>query len=72
MSLSLVFGDRLLFTANAMPESQVTIMTVIKQSSVIITVLTGWIFFKEKNILFKIMCCGIILCGIFISILGIN
>ncbi len=72
MSLSLVFGDRLLFTANAMPESQVTVMTVIKQSSVIITVLTGWIFFKEKNILFKMMCCGIILCGIFISILGIK
>jgi len=72
MSLSLVFGDRLLFSANAMPESQVTIMTVIKQSSVIITVLTGWIFFKEKNILFKMGCCAVILCGIFISLLGIR
>ncbi len=68
MSLSLVFGDRLLFLANASPESQVTVMTVIKQSSVIVTILTGWIFFKEKNILFKLMCALIILCGIFISI----
>ena len=68
MSLSLVFGDRLLFIANASPESQVTVMTVIKQSSVLITVLTGWIFFKEKNIIFKLMCSAIILSGIFISI----
>ena len=71
MSLSLVFGDRLLFIANANPDSQVTIMTIIKQSSVIITVLTGWIFFKEKNIAFKLMCCGIIIGGISISILSI-
>lgn len=68
MSLSLVFGDRLLFLANASPESQVTVMTVIKQSSVLVTILTGWIFFKEKHILFKLMCALIILCGIFISI----
>ena len=51
MSISLVLGDLLLFEANANPESQVTVMTVIKQSSVIVTVLTGWIVFKEKNIL---------------------
>lgn len=68
MSISLVFGDRLLFLANEMPESEVTVMTVIKQSSVLITVLTGWIFFKEKHIAFKLMCSIIILCGIFISV----
>ncbi|MBE7051393.1 MAG: hypothetical protein E7395_02320 [Ruminococcaceae bacterium] len=68
MSLSLVVGDRMLFAANAAPESEVTVMTVIKQSSVLITVLTGWIFFKEKNIMFKLLCASIILCGIFITI----
>lgn len=68
MSISLIVGDRLLFIANGSPESEVTIMTVIKQSSVLITVLTGWIFFKEKNIAYKLMCAMIILCGIFISI----
>ncbi len=68
MSLSLVLGDRFLFMANADPASQVTLMTVIKQSSVIITVLTGWIFFKEKHILYKLMCVGIVLLGIFIAI----
>ncbi len=68
MSISLVLGDRLLFEANANPMSEVTIMTVIKQSSVIITVLTGWLVFKEKNILYKLMCTGIVLTGIFITI----
>lgn len=68
MSISLVFGDRLLFIANSSPASEVTVMTVIKQSSVLVSVLTGWIFFKEKHILFKLMCAFIILCGIFISI----
>lgn len=69
MSISLVFGDRLLFIANASPESQVTVMTVIKQSSVFVSVLTGWLFFKEKNILFKTLCAIIILFGIMISVI---
>ena len=69
LSLSLVFGDKLLFIANASPQSQVTLMTLIKQSSVIITVLTGWLVFHEKNILYKLMCCSIVLSGIFIALL---
>ena len=69
MSLSLILGDRLLFEANANPASQVTIMTIIKQSSVIVTVMTGWLVFKEKNILYKMMCAGIVLAGIFIATL---
>ena len=69
MSLSLIIGDKLLFEANANPESQVTLMTVIKQSSVIVTVLTGWLVYKEKNIPYKLMCSGIVLCGIFIALL---
>ncbi len=69
MSISLVFGDRLLFIANASPQSQVTLMTIIKQSSVLVTVLTGWLIFKEKNILYKLMCAGIVLAGIFTATL---
>lgn len=68
MSLSLVVGDRFLFEANAMPQSEVTLMTVIKQSSVLITVLTGWLVFKEKNILYKFFCTAIILAGIFVAV----
>lgn len=69
MSISLIIGDRLLFDANAFPQSQVTLMTLIKQSSVIVTVITGWLFFKEKNILYKLMCSMIVLSGIFIALL---
>ncbi len=69
LSLSLVAGDKLLFEANASPYSEVTLMTVIKQSSVIVTVLTGWLVFHEKHILYKMMCALIVLLGIFIAVL---
>lgn len=68
LSISLVLGDRLLFEANASSYSEVTLMTVIKQSSVIVTVLTGWLVFKEKHILYKLMCTLIVLSGIFIAV----
>ena len=68
LSLSLIVGDRFLFEANANPDSQVTLMTVIKQSSVIVTILTGYFIYKDKNILHKLLCTGIILTGIFITI----
>ncbi len=69
LSLSLIVGDKLLFEANANPQSQVTLMTIIKQSSVLVTVLTGWLVYKEKNIPYKLMCTGIVLSGIFIAVL---
>ena len=69
MSLSLIIGDRFLFEANKNPLSQVTLMTVIKQSSVFVTVLTGYFAFKEKNILYKLFCCLIVLLGIYIALL---
>ena len=68
MSLSLVIGDRLLFEANASPYSEVTVMTIIKQSSVIVTVLLGRLIYKEKNIVYKLFCCFIVLAGIFTAI----
>jgi len=69
MSLSLMIGDKLLFVANANPLSEVTLMTLIKQSSVIVTVLTGWLVFKEKNILYKLLCAGIVVLGIIIPLI---
>ena len=69
LSLSLIVGDKLLFEANANPQSQVTLMTIIKQSSVLVTVLTGWLVYKEKNIPYKLVCTGIVLSGIFIALL---
>lgn len=69
MSVSLIVGDKLLFEANANPLSQVTLMTVIKQSAVLVTVLTGWLVFKEKHIVYKLFCTLIVLSGIFIALL---
>ena len=69
MSVSLIVGDKLLFEANANPLSQVTLMTVIKQSAVLVTVLTGWLVFKEKHIVYKLFCTLIVLTGIFVALL---
>ncbi len=69
LSISLIVGDRFLFEANANPASEVTVMTIIKQSSVFITVLTGWLIYKEKNILYKFMCTFIVLAGILIALI---
>jgi len=70
MSISLILGDRLLFEANRSPLSQITLMTVIKQSAVIVTVLMGYFVFKEKeNFLYKLMCTVIVLSGIFTALL---
>lgn len=69
LSFSLVLGDRMLFIANADPESQVTVMTLIKQSSAIVTVILGRLIYKEKNILRKLICAGIILAGITLAVI---
>jgi len=69
MSVSLVFGDLLLFKANAAPQSQVTLMTLIKQSSVVVSVLSAWLIFKERNILYKLFCSLIVVTGILIPLI---
>jgi len=69
MSLFLVFGDRLLFIANADPDSKVTVMTLVKQCSVLVTIAAGKILYKEKYILRKLFCAGIILAGIVLAVL---
>ncbi len=69
MSLLFIAADRALFIANEDPASQVTIMTLLKQSSILVTVATGKIFFKEKHFLKKVVCASFVLAGILISTL---
>ena len=69
LSFSLILGDRLLFIANEDPASKVTIMTVIKQSSAVVTIILGKIVYNEKNIIKKLLCALIIIAGIIISII---
>ena len=69
LSFLLVFGDRLLFIANQDPESKITIMTVLKQSSAVVTILLGKLLYKEKNITRKLICALVIICGIALSVM---
>lgn len=69
LSASLVFGDRLLFIANSNPNSKVTIMTLIKQSSAVVTIILGKFIYKEKNILKKLVCASVVIIGIMIAVL---
>ena len=67
LAILFVIADKSLFLANANPESKITIMTLIKQSGCIITILAGKFLYKEKNMLHKFICAAIIITGIFIA-----
>ncbi|MCR5503202.1 MAG: DMT family transporter [Lachnospiraceae bacterium] len=69
--LSFLFAaaDRALFIANSYSDSRVTVMTLIKQSSCLITIAAGRFIFKEKNIGYKIICALVISAGIVIAAL---
>lgn len=67
LAILFVIADKALFIANADPNSKVTIMTLIKQSGSLVTIIGGYIVFKEKNIIKKLICALIIVLGIFIS-----
>lgn len=69
LAAGLIAMDKVLFIANGQPESQVTVMTLIKQSSVIVAILAGKFIFKEKNILHKLICAAIVIAGIIIGIM---
>lgn len=69
MSIIFFLGDKALFIANQNPASKVTIMTLVKQSTCIVTILAGKFVFKEKNIGYKIVCACIVIIGIMVSVL---
>lgn len=69
LAILLVIMDKALFIANGMAESQVTIMTLIKQSGVIVAILGGKYIFKEKGTLHKLLCALIIIAGIIFGVI---
>lgn len=69
LAAGLIAMDKVLFIANGNPESQLTIMTLIKQSSVIVAIVAGKFVFKEKDILHKCICAVIVIAGIIVGIL---
>lgn len=69
MGVLLMIGDRLLFEANGHPDSRVTVITLLNQSSVIVSILMGRLVFKEKNILYKLACSCVIISGIAVALI---
>lgn len=69
LAILFVIADRALFLANEMPESKITIMTLIKQSGCLVTILAGKFIYKEKNIRHKLICAMVIVTGIVVAVL---
>ena len=68
LSVLFVIGDRALFIANQDPNSTVVTMTLIKQCSVMVTIIGGRLVFKEKRTLYKIACASVVIAGILIAV----
>ena len=69
LAILFVIADKSLFIANANPESKITIMTLIKQSGCIITIVAGKLIYHEKNMLRKFICAAVIITGIVIAVM---
>ena len=69
LSVLFVIGDKALFIACSKQESTVVAMTLIKQCSVMITIIGGRIVFKEKRTLYKMGCAAVIIAGIVFAVM---
>ena len=69
LSIMFVIADRCLFIANGIPESRVTVMTLIKQTGCIVTIVGGKLIFKEKNIVYKLVCACVIIAGVAVAVI---
>ena len=69
LAIMFIAADKALFIANASSDSKITIMTLVKQSACIVMIIGGKIVFKEKDILYKLMCAFVVIAGIVISLL---
>jgi len=69
LAIMFVIGDKALFIANGNPDSKITVMTLIKQSGCLVTILGGKFIFKEKNTGYKIFCAAIIIAGIVMGVM---
>lgn len=69
MAVMFVIADKALFIANGMEESRITVMTLIKQSGCIITILGGRFVFKEKNTTYRLFCAAVVILGIVFGVM---
>lgn len=69
LAVLFVAADRALFVANGIADSKITIMTLIKQSGCVVTILGGKFIYREKNIGYKLVCAAVIVVGIVVAVL---
>lgn len=69
LAVMFVIGDKALFIANGNPDSKITIMTLIKQSGCIVTIIGGKFIFKEKNTGYRFFCAAIVILGIVLGVI---
>jgi len=67
LSILIVVADRVLFLANGMEGSRITVMTLLKQAGCVVTILAGRFLFHEKNTGHKLFCAAVIIVGIVIG-----
>ena len=69
LSLLIIASDRMLFIANGMAASRLTVMTLLKQVGVVVTIVGGRLFFHEKDTLYKLLCAAVVVAGIVVAVL---
>ena len=69
MAILFVTADRALFIAHSYPSSKLTLMTLIQQCGVIVTIICGKYIFHEKGILYKLFCAAIVILGIVVAVI---
>jgi len=67
LAILFVIADKALFVANGIPDSRITIMTLLK-SGCVVTILAGKFIFREKNVGYKLFCAAVIVIGIVIGV----
>lgn len=67
----LIFSDMMLFYACSLPDSQISILSLLRRSSVVIVVLAGGMLFREKALKLKLTALGMILAGVAIIALAV-
>ncbi len=68
LSVLFVVGDKALFIACGYENSTVIAMTLIKQCSVLITIIGGRMVFKETNTVYRLICAAVIIAGIMVAV----
>lgn len=69
LAILFVIADKSLFLANAVPDSKITIMTLIKQAGCVVSLAAGKFLYHEKNMLHKCICTAIIVSGIVVAVM---